>query len=241
MPRPVNLPSRRVVAIVPALDEAATVASVVRAALAVVDAVVVIDDGSTDDTGSIARDAGASVVRHGRNLGVGAAISSGLTAAREAGADVVVQLDGDGQHDAGFVTALVERIDRGADLVIGTRFEMGFEMGRVRRTMLRSFAWVIERRIGVPVSDPTSGFRAFSGRAADALAPIFPHKYLSDTVEVLFLAHEAGLSVETVPVTMRQREAGTASVGPLRGTLYALRVLGVLGAHTFRRPRRRAH
>lgn len=224
------------VAVIPALNEIGTITEVVAAAANVVDHVIVIDDGSTDGTGDSARAAGATVIRHPRNLGVGAAISSGLTRALELGADVMVQLDGDGQHDASYVPILVEQIRVGAaDLVIGTRFELGFEMGLVRRLVLRSFAFPISARLGTHVSDPTSGFRAFNTLAASTLAPVFPVKYLSDTVEVLYLAAEHNLRVATVPVRMRERVAGKPSAGPLKSAAYALRMVSIIVVHTFRR------
>ncbi len=224
-------------AVVPALDEAASIERVVTEAQAVVDHVIVVDDGSSDDTAALARAAGATVLSHSYNRGVGTAIATGLAEARLRSADVIVQLDGDGQHDASFVPELFARLHTGADLVIGTRFELGFEMSTVRRGVLRIFAAAISSKLGVRVSDPTSGFRAFSAGAADVLGPIFPEKYLSDTVEVLYLAHEHGLTVETVPVRMQARQFGEATVGPIRGAGYSLRLLAIIAGHSI--PRRR--
>lgn len=224
----------RVVVIVPALNEAPSIEAVVREASPLASAVIVIDDGSTDGTAAVAEEAGAIVVRHEHNRGVGAAIASGLRAAREMHADVVVQVDGDGQHDVSYVPTLVRRIDDGADLVVGTRFENGFEMGTARRLVLRCFAWAINQRIGVQITDPTSGFRAFSGRAADALAPIFPTKYLSDTVEVLYLAHECELAIATIPVRMTPRTSGASSVGLVTGIVYTMRVIAIVASHSAR-------
>lgn len=224
------------VAIVPALNEVGSIAEVVLAASSVVDHVIVIDDGSTDGTGDAAHAAGAFVIRHPRNLGVGAAISSGLTRALGMNADVMVQLDGDGQHDATCAPDLIRAVrSEGVDLAVGTRFELGFEMGQLRRFVLKCFAFPISRRLGTRISDPTSGFRAFSQRAARALAPEFPVKYLSDTVEVLYLAVEHDLKVMPVPVRMRPRATGHPSVGPLKSAVYALRLVSIIIGHTVRR------
>jgi glycosyltransferase involved in cell wall biosynthesis len=223
-----------IVAVVPALNEQDSVGDVVRGAAEHADVVVVVDDGSSDETAERARLAGATVVSHTVNRGVGAAIATGLVTARELGATIVVQVDGDGQHDTGFIPRVVECVRAGADLAVGTRFETGFDMGRARRMLLGLFARLISARIGVRVSDPTSGFRGFGTRAIAELAPVFPTKYLSDTVEVLFIAHERQLVVDTVPVRMRQRPTGSSSVGPLTGIVYTLRILGIIAAHSLR-------
>jgi glycosyltransferase involved in cell wall biosynthesis len=220
-----------VVAVIPALNESASIARVVTEALEFVDHVIVVDDGSVDGTADLATAAGAVVMRHPHNRGVGSAVASGLGAACEAGAEVIVQVDGDGQHDPAWIRPLTERIQGGADFVVGTRFENGFQMGVVRRTILRGFGWMISRRIGVRITDPTSGFRAFSTRAADVLAPIFPRKYLSDTVETLFVAHELGLRIETVPVVMHHRQGGESSVGIVHGVGYTLRMAAIVVRH----------
>lgn len=224
-------PVRHVIAIVPALNEAASIADVVRATLAHVDEVIVVDDGSTDATAELAATAGATVLSHPRRLGVGAAIASGLSRAAANGATAVVQVDGDGQHDPSSVPTLLAAIDAGADLVVGTRFETGFDMGFARRAVTAAFAWTISRRLNTRISDPTSGFRAFSRRAVAELTPVFPLKYLSDTVEVLYLAADRGLRVSAVPVRMRARTGGKPSAGTLKSIGYALRMSGIVARH----------
>lgn len=227
-----------VVAVVPALNEAHTIAGVVKEAGGYVDRVIVVDDGSSDDTRALAEEAGALVVHHPRRLGVGAAVASGLARAGELGATAVVQVDGDGQHEASSIPELLAPVRRGADLVVGTRFERGFEMGRVRRLALDVFARLMSYRLGTRLTDPTSGFRAFSPRAIEVLTPIFPLKYLSDTVEVLYLAADHGLRIETVPVTMNARSGGKPSAGTVQSIGYALRILGIIASHTFAHRRR---
>jgi glycosyltransferase involved in cell wall biosynthesis len=221
----------RVAIVIPAFNEHRSIAEVVASALPFANEVIVVDDGSTDRTAEIATQAGAFVVRFPQNRGVGAAVACGLATARDRGADVAVQVDGDGQHVAGGVPRLVAQVVDGANLVIGTRFETGFSMGRIRRTVTKFFAWAVAQQVGRPISDPTSGFRAFDRRAMDALLPTFPRQYLSDTVEVLLIAAELDLEIRTVPVEMVQRSAGVASAGPLRSAGLAVRMLAIIARH----------
>lgn len=218
--------------VIPALNEREAIASVVAAALGHATDVIVVDDGSTDGTGDVAREAGALVVRNEQNEGVGASVAKGLTLARSRGADIVVQLDGDGQHDASCVPELIAAMHSGANLVVGTRFERGFPMSAPRRVVTRAFGWAVSRRLGWPVSDPTSGFRAFDATAIDTLCPIFPRAYLSDTVELLLIAAEHGLRVTAVPVRMFERSSGNASVGPIKGAGFAIRMALILLRHS---------
>jgi glycosyltransferase involved in cell wall biosynthesis len=229
-----------VCAVVPALNEAYAIADVVKRASEFVDHVIVIDDGSTDDTRTLAAEAGAIVIHHPRRLGVGAAVASGLAKAEEIGATAVVQVDGDGQHDPSFIPRLLAPLGRGADVVVGTRFELGFEMGRVRRLVLAMFARLMSYRLGTRLTDPTSGFRAFSPRAVKVLTPMFPLKYLSDTVEVLYLAADHGLRIATVPVSMNPRAGGKPSAGTIESVGYALRMMGIVASHTLAHRRRQA-
>jgi glycosyltransferase involved in cell wall biosynthesis len=227
-----------VVAVVPALNEAHAIAGVVKGASEYVDHVIVVDDGSGDETRMLAEEAGAVVIHHPRRLGVGAAVASGLARAQELGATAVVQVDGDGQHEPSSIAELLAPLSAGIDVVVGTRFEHGFEMGRVRRTVLGIFARLMSYRLGTRLTDPTSGFRAFSPRAVEVLTPIFPLKYLSDTVEVLYLAADHGLRIATVPVTMNARVGGKPSAGTVQSIGYALRMMGIVASHTFaHRPR----
>ncbi len=228
----------RTAAVIPAFNEQGAIEGVVRSAHEHLDMVFVVDDGSRDDTGAIAARAGATVIRHDTNQGVGAAVATGLAAAQEAGATIAVQLDGDGQHNGAFVDDLIAQVVDGADLAVGTRFELGFPMGIVRRSVIRLIASLVSKKIGVRVSDPTSGFRAFGPAAMDELIPVFPRPYLSDTVEVLLIASEAHLEIRSVPVRMSLRDSGEASSGVVDSARHALRILLILVRHVGRGTRR---
>jgi glycosyltransferase involved in cell wall biosynthesis len=224
--------------IVPALNEAECIAEVVRSIKANLAAdVLVVDDGSTDGTASRARAAGAIVVQHPYNLGVGAAIRTAMRFADNLGYDVVVQVDGDGQHDPTDAKRLIEAIDEGYDLVVGSRFGgAGYHLSFIRRLMMRFLSGVVSRRATVRITDTTSGYRAFSRRSIRHFARHYPTDYLSDTVESLLLAADAGLKIREVDVSMNQRSSGQASARTLKSAYYMLRLLLIIMLHWLRRP-----
>jgi glycosyltransferase involved in cell wall biosynthesis len=227
--------------LIPALNEEEAIAAVVGAAHATLAAdVLVIDDGSTDETSVRARAAGALVVRHPFNLGVGAAIRTGLRFAHERAYQYVVQIDGDGQHDAVDAQGLVEVVRLGDhDLCVGSRFDAGYRVAPGRRLAMRALARVTSKRLATPISDATSGFRAFGPKAIEVFAGAYPTEYLSDTVEALLLAADAGLRVVEVPVTMRERQGGAPSARLMKSTYHLVRLCVVIALHGVRRPMRR--
>jgi glycosyltransferase involved in cell wall biosynthesis len=227
----------RLLVIVPALNEAECIAEVVLSIKAKLQAdVLVVDDGSVDDTGSRARAAGATVVQHPYNLGVGAAIRTAMRFADERGYDVVVQVDGDGQHDPTDAKRLLEAVDEGYDLVVGSRFGAGYHLSFVRRLTMRFLSGVVSRRATVRITDTTSGYRAFSRRAIHHFARHYPTDYLSDTVESLLLAADAGIKIHEVDVSMNQRTSGQASARTMKSAYYMSRLLLIIMLHWLRRP-----
>lgn len=227
----------RVLVIVPALNERDSIAAVVEDATRCLGAdVVVVDDGSTDDTAALASDAGATVLRHPFNLGVGAAIRTALRFAVAGGYDDVVQLDGDGQHPAEEARRLLDaRRAADVDLVIGSRFASGYEVSRARRAMMRLLARLVSRRLRTKVSDTTSGFRAMGPRAIALFAVEYPADYLSDTVEALLLAADARLRVSEVEITMRPRQGGHPSTSTARSFYHLVRLFLVVFIYSIRR------
>ena len=224
-------PTRRVLVVIPAYNEAASVASVVaevRAALPAAE-ILVVDDGSTDLTAAVARQAGASVARLPYNLGVGGAMRTGYRYARRGAYDVVVQVDGDGQHDATFLSPLIAALDS-SDLVIGARFAgVGdYRVRGPRAWSMRLLARTLSLIVGTPLSDATSGFRAAGPRAIAVFATHYPAEYLGDTVESLVIARRLGLRVTQVPVAMRSRQTGQASQSFLAATVYLARAFVAL-------------
>lgn len=212
--------------VVPALNEEASVGTVVREIrLAVPEAgVLVVDDGSTDETAAVAREAGAVVLPLPFNLGVGGAMRAGYRYARENGYRVVVQVDADGQHDARYIRELIAGLST-ADIVIGARFAgIGdYDARGPRRWAMRMLAWAVSAVAKRPLSDVTSGFKATGPAAVRLFARTYPAEYLGDTVEALVIAARAGLRISQLPVEMRRRQAGAPSHQPMRATVYLLR------------------
>lgn len=163
---------------------------------------LVIDDGSTDRTGEVARDAGATVIRLPLHRGLAAAFTAGLAAALERRADVVVNTDADGQYNPEAIPALVAPIVAGeAEMVLGDRGVATLaHFSPAKRVLQRLGSAVVRFLSGVPVFDATTGFRAFSRAAAARLVCFTSFTY---TLETLIQAGHAGLAVASVPVATR--------------------------------------
>ena len=227
----------RLLVIVPALNEADSIDAVVRDARAVLAAdVVVVDDGSTDATADLAVAAGATVLTLPYNLGVGGAIRTALRYAQDHGYARVLQLDGDGQHEASEGLRLVEKLDADRlDLVVGSRFAAGYDVGTGRRLVMRILSRTISRRLGTRITDTTSGFRAMATPTIAVFSREYPLDYLSDTVEALLIAGDAGLRVGELDVHMRPRQGGTPSASSLKSAYHLVRLLLVVLVHSIRR------
>ncbi len=230
------------VAIVPAYDEEDTIAATLRqlAAAAPDLTVVVVDDGSSDRTGELARAEGAVVLTMPFNVGIGGALRAGFRWADEHQAAWAVQVDADGQHDPSQLERIVAPLSTGADLVVGSRFVAEgsqYEAGRIRRRAMSLLTLTLRLLSGRSFSDTSSGFRAFSPRALHYFARNYPAEYM-ESVEALLMACYAGLRVVEVPVTMRARTGGTASTRRLRLVYHYLRIYAVLfsSASRSRRP-----
>ncbi len=209
--------------VVPAFNEVASVADVVLEILSRVPGatVLVVDDGSTDDTREVAERAGAHVARLPFNLGVGGAMRVGFRYAVENGFAAVVQVDADGQHDPAGIAGLVSGLDH-ADLVLGARFAGvgAYAVRGPRKWAMAVLANVLSRSTGTRLTDTTSGFRASGPRAIALFARHYPAEYLGDTIESLVIASRSGLSVTQTPVAMRSRAAGVPSHNPARAAIY---------------------
>jgi glycosyltransferase involved in cell wall biosynthesis len=221
----------RYLAIVPAHNEegaiAATVEEIQRFAPDF--AVLVIDDGSTDMTASRAELAGAKVVRHPFNLGIGGAMQTGYVYAQEHGYEVAVQIDGDGQHDPRCIRDLLNRLqaDPRLNMVTGSRFLEsdgdGHRSSAPRRLGIRIFARLVSLITGQRVTDPTSGLRMTDRFGIELFARDYPHDY--PEVEAILLMHAHRLESCEIPVAMRPRTSGESALSSTQPIYYMIKVL----------------
>jgi glycosyltransferase involved in cell wall biosynthesis len=192
----------RVVTVIPAYNEERFIGSTVLAALEQTGCVIVVDDGSQDETARRARSAGAIVVRHACNCGKGAALNTGLQEARRFDPQAVVLIDADGQHRAQEMAQLLKPILLGeADIVVGSRYlKKGNCVPGARLLGHRLFNLVTRLASGVRLSDSQSGYRAFSGRALEQLC--FCSQGFAVESEMQFLARQHGLRIQEVDITV---------------------------------------
>ena len=190
--------------------------------------VFVVDDGSTDETFAVANNCSKTVevIRHPVALGVGGALKTGYLLAQEWGADAIVQLDADGEHDPKEIDGLLQPVlDGKADMVIGSRFMNGAPrpLSLTRRVGIRFFSWLLNRLTGYELTDVTSGFRAFKGDLLDkVMFPCEGHWAFG----MALLASKHRLSVVEVPVTPLKRKSGESQFHEIMTfILYPLRVM----------------
>jgi len=214
--------------IVPAFNEAASISGVLSDIRAYFpDAtIIVISDGSTDETEAHAREGGALVIELPFNLGIGSAVQTGFLFATRHRFEIAVQFDGDGQHCASEVEALLAPIrNDSADVVIGSRFMGGkrYSAPLMRRAGMRVFSSVNSALMGQRMTDCTSGFRAYRRSAIERLSRDYPHDYPEP--ESMVALARAGFRVIEVPVEMRERRGGASSITLVRAVYYMCKVL----------------
>lgn len=223
----------RVVAVIPVHDEAATIASVVEDALVHCDRVVVVDDGSADDSARIAANAGAFVVRQERRRGKGAAIRRGIETVLDLpGLDTealgaIVLLDGDGQHDPADIPRFIAALARGARIAVGDRSTHFARMSRVRRWTNRAMTRVLASRFlagAARAADSQCGFRALDATTCRALS--FRSDHFEVESEMLIEAARLELRCENVPIRVRPRR-GRSRIRVLPDTLRFLALVVV--------------
>ena len=183
--------------------------------------ILVVNDGSTDNTAAIARHAGATVVSLPFNVGVGGAMRTAFLYAQREGYQAMVQVDADGQHDPADLDRVLNGLGS-ADVVVGTRFHPNsmYFVGGPRRWAMVLLSKSLSRMNKGNISDPTSGFRSAGPKAIELFAVEYPAEYLGDTVGSLAIAIRNGLVVHETPVTMYFRQAGRPSKNAIWSALY---------------------
>lgn len=220
----------RVAAVIPAYNEERFIGSVVLKTRRYVDIVIVIDDGSSDDTAEIAEAAGAIVVRHNSNRGKGAALNSGFQKARELNAEVVALLDGDGQHRPEDIPDVITPVVNGeADMVIGSRYlTRTSEVPFYRKVGQHVVTFLTNTSSGIPATDSWSGFRAFSHHALECIH--FREGGWGVDPEFQFQARQHKLRVVEVPIVALYEEKAKRNPLP-HGIKTVNAILRLTGQH----------
>ena len=213
--------------IIPAYNEEASIVNTVQDILDHAPGFdyVVINDCSKDRTLQRCRENGLNVIDLPVNLGIGGGIQTGYRYAVEHGYDVAVQFDGDGQHDASYLQAMADRLERDdLDMVIGSRFieNEGFQSTGLRRFGINFFKFLIKLLYGGTITDATSGMRMCSRRVMEEFSVDYPQDYPEPETVARLLRKK--YKVREIPVVMRELSAGTSSINPAKSVYYMIKV-----------------
>lgn len=226
--------------IIPALNEADRIGAVVADVRSVLPAatVLVVDDGSSDETAAVAAAAGALVLRLRLNCGYGVALQAGYKYAARNHFALVGQLDADGQHTAEYLPEMLALVEAGgADLVVGSRFLDGdghYTPSLARKVGMELFGWVASITMRQPITDPTSGYQAMNLKVATFFcSDVYPSDF--PDADVLILLHRAGFSVRELPVKMRMYDGPSMHGG--HGSVYYVYKMFLSIALTMIRPK----
>jgi glycosyltransferase involved in cell wall biosynthesis len=189
----------KVCCIIPAYQESRAIKEVVTIAQKYCSCVIVIDDGSTDNTGQIAEKNGAKVLRHARNFGKGAALRTGFEYAFNRSCEIIITLDGDLQHNPNSIPRFIKKIEEGFDVVVGSRSStQSEEMPILRKLSNLVTTQILRIFFKVPVTDSQSGYRAFRRQVLGGLQ-IRDDGFAAET-EILIDAQRAGFKISEIPI-----------------------------------------
>jgi glycosyltransferase involved in cell wall biosynthesis len=209
---------------IPAFEAAATVGPVVRRSLATHADVILVDDGSGDGTGEVARACGVPVLTHDVNLGKGRALKTAFDHLFARGYDAVVTLDADGQHPPEEIPKLTAAWNLGADLVLGTRAHLFAQMSAVRRAANGTSSWLISHVAGTELPDCQTGFRLYTRQLIEAIG--FPEPRFEAESAVIVRAARHGFSIVGVPVRLVKADGRATS--HFRPVIDSLRIAGAV-------------
>lgn len=186
--------------------------------------VIVINDGSKDNTYQEAKKTKAIVIDSPNNLGIGGAVQTGYLYARENDYDIAIQIDGDGQHDPRDIPTLIDEIKNGNDLVIGSRFvkKTNYAQTAIRMLGINIISFIIKLNTKIKIFDTTSGYRAVNKNIINEFAESYPYDYPEPCTNMSMI--KKGYKVKEVPVEMKHRETGQSFASPLKAVSYMLKV-----------------
>lgn len=186
--------------------------------------VIVINDGSKDNTLEVAKRTNARVIDLPNNLGIGGAVQTGYLYALENDYDIAIQIDGDGQHNTKYIRNVIDQIKEGNDLVIGSRF---VEKTNYNQTFMRMLgnniiSFTIKLLTGRKICDTTSGYRGANKNIIEEFAKSYPYDYPEPCTNMRIL--KEGYKVKEIPVMMKNRETGVSSISPSKAAIYMIKV-----------------
>lgn len=215
----------KIVVTAPAFNEAKSIAKLIKDIKTVMNScrynykILVVDDGSRDNTASAAKKAGALVYSHPKNYGLAETFRTEVEKALELGADVVVHIDADMQYKAEEIPKLLKEIEKGCDLVLGSRFKGKIEyMPIIKKLGNKAFSGVISQIAGIEISDAQTGFRAFTRKVAESIPITSNHTY---TQEQIIRAVKQKFRVKEVPIYFAKRDGKSRLITSTFG--YAVR------------------
>jgi glycosyltransferase involved in cell wall biosynthesis len=215
----------KIIALIPAYNEAARVGDVVGRARQQVDEVVVIDDGSDDDTAVVAEQAGAKVLRHEQNRGKGGAIATALDYFGRADAEFAILLDADGQHDPAEIRMFVETAQRErSDVVVGSRMRDTGDMPLVRKLTNQFTSWVTGKLARQQIPDSQCGYRLLRRGVLKDLK--FSTARFETETEMLIQAGRAGHKIASVPIRAIYEAGRLSRIRPWHDTVRFFRLVG---------------
>ena len=219
--------SKKTLIIIPAYNEADNIEKVVENLISNFPQYdyIIVNDGSTDRTKQICSERCYAVLHLPINMGIGGAVQTGYRYARDNGYDIAVQIDGDGQHDVGFLENMIRYMEEEeADCVIGSRFvkKEGFQSSGLRRIGIRFLSIMGWLLTGVRLKDITSGYRLVNRRFIRIFAEDYPADYPEPEAMVITAVH--GGKIREYPVVMREREGGISSITLKKSVYYMVKV-----------------
>ena len=215
--------------ILPALNEEMTIGPVIgeiRRNVPSAD-ILVVNDGSEDHTGTIARGQGVRVIDHPFNLGYGAALQTGFRFATKKGYHYVITMDADGQHVSSSAQSLIAVMEEHkADVVIGSRFAgSGYRMGLFRKLGIALFSTVARAYTGINITDPTSGFQLMNESAFSYLAEGDNYPLDYPDVNIIMALHKKHFKIVEAPVEMKKNSLGKSMHNGLKPVLYVIKMV----------------